>query len=153
MSDRSLRLAAGALGLVGAGLMSYLLYVRHTGGAPICAGSGCAVVQQSRYAEVFGVPVAALGFAGYLTVVATSASSSTRAQVAQAVVVLTALGFSAYLLMVQVFVIGEICDWCVAGDGVTTALAAVVLLRAGQARRGSRRSNISWPAGMNPIRR
>jgi uncharacterized membrane protein len=153
MSDRSLRLAAGALGLLGAGLMSYLLYVRHTGGAPICAGSGCALVQRSRYAEVFGVPVAALGLAGFLTVVATSAFPGTRAQVVQAIVVLSALGFGAYLLIVQVFVIGEICDWCVAGDGVTTALAAIVLLRADHSCRGSGRSNNSWPAGMNPIRR
>jgi uncharacterized membrane protein len=153
MNDRSLRLAAAALGLVGAGLMSYLLYVRYTGGAPVCAGTGCEVVQRSLYAEVFGVPVAALGLAGFLTVVATSAFSGTRAQMVQAVVVLSALGFSAYLLIVQVLVIGEVCEWCVAGDGFTTALAAVVLLRADQDCRGSRRSNSSWPAGMNPIRR
>jgi uncharacterized membrane protein len=129
MSDRALRLVAAALGLLGAGLMGYLLYVRHAGGVPICAGNGCAVVQQSRYAEIYGVPVAALGLAGFLTVAATSAFSGARAQLLQASVVFSALGFSAYLLIVQVFRIGQVCDWCVAGDGVTTALAAVVLLR------------------------
>jgi uncharacterized membrane protein len=129
VSDRSLRLTAGALGVAGAAVMSYLLHVRHVGAAPICAGGGCAFVQRSRYAELFGLPVAALGLVGFLTAAVTSVFAGSRAQLVQAIVVLSALGFSAYLLLVQVLVIGEICDWCVAGDLATTALAAVVLLR------------------------
>jgi uncharacterized membrane protein len=149
MNDRSLRLAAAALGLVGAGLMSYLLYVRYTGGAPICAGTGCEVVQRSRYAEVFGVPVAALGLAGFLTVVATSAFTGSRAHALQAGVVFSALGFSAYLLIVQLVVIGRVCDWCITGDGVTTALSAVVLLRlrSGSDAADRRRLDAGGPAG------
>jgi uncharacterized membrane protein len=129
MSDRSLRAVAAALGVVGAALMAYLLYVRHAGGAPICAGDGCEIVQRSRYAEIFGLPVAALGLLGFSAVVLTSALSGKRAQLVQAAVVLSALGFSAYLLFVQVAVIGHICDWCAAGDVALTALAAIVLLR------------------------
>ena len=41
----------------------------------------------------------------------------------------SALGFSAYLLLVQVVVIGDVCDWCLAGDVMTTGLAGVVLVR------------------------
>ena len=129
MTDRSLRAIAAALALSGAGAMSYLLYVHQTGGAPICAGHGCGTVQQSRYAEIFGVPVAALGLGGFLTIMVTSAAQGERARIAQAVVALSAFGFSAYLLAVQVWAIGAICDWCVAGDVLTTGLAAVALLR------------------------
>jgi uncharacterized membrane protein len=129
MSDRALRHLAAALALVGAGLMAYLLYVRHTGGAPICTGDGCATVQRSHYAEIFGLPVAALGLVGFLTVFLTSLLPGPRAKLVQAVVVLSALGFGAYLLLVQVFVIGDVCDWCLAGDVMTTGLAAVVLVR------------------------
>jgi uncharacterized membrane protein len=129
MSDRVLRLAAAALAVAGAAIMSYLLYVRHTGGAPICAGSGCEMVQRSRYAEIFGVPIPALGLSGFLVIMAFSAAPGERARLAQAAVTLGALGFSAYLLVVQLLVIDAVCEWCVAGDVVTTALTAVVLLR------------------------
>jgi uncharacterized membrane protein len=129
MSDRALRFPAAAFALVGAALMAYLLYVRHTGGAPICAGDGCATVQRSRYAEIFGVPVAALGLVGFVTVFVTSLLRGARARFVQAVIVLSALGFSAYLLVVQVVVIGDVCEWCLAGDMMTTGLAAVVLVR------------------------
>lgn len=129
MSDRLLRAVAAALALGGVAVMSYLLYVRHTGGVPICAGDGCATVQHSRYAEIFGLPVAALGLAGFLAIVATNAVPGERAWRFQAVVVMSALGFSAYLLAVQLVVIGAVCEWCVAGDVLTTVLAAVVLVR------------------------
>jgi uncharacterized membrane protein len=109
--------------------MSYLLYARQTGGAPICAGNGCATVQQSRYAEIFGIPVSAVGLVGFLAIMVASLAPGELARLAQATVALSALGFSAYLLVVQALVIGVICEWCVAGDLASTALAVVVLLR------------------------
>jgi uncharacterized membrane protein len=66
MSERSLRLATGALAVVGAAISGYLLYVRESGGALICATGGCETVQSSSYAEVLGTPVAALGLAGFV---------------------------------------------------------------------------------------
>ena len=45
------------------------------------------------------------------------------------VVALAAFAFSAYLVGIQVVVIGTLCDWCLASDAVTTALAALALLR------------------------
>ena len=51
------------------------------------------------------------------------------ARLSGAVVVLAAFAFGAYLLVVQVVVIGALCDWCLASDAVTTALAALALLR------------------------
>jgi uncharacterized membrane protein len=38
--------------------------------------------------------------------------------------------FGAYLLVVQVAVIGALCDWCLVSDGLLTVLTALVLLRA-----------------------
>ena len=38
-------------------------------------------------------------------------------------------GRSAYLLVIQLAVIGEICQWCVASDLITTLVAMVALLR------------------------
>jgi propanol-preferring alcohol dehydrogenase len=58
-------------------------------------------VQQSRYAEIFGVPVAVLGLCGFLTIMLASAARGERVRVAQAVVALSAFGFSAYLLFTR----------------------------------------------------
>lgn len=129
MSERRLRLAAAGLALVGAGIASYLLYVRHTGAAIACSSGGCETVQRSRYSEIFGIPVAAVGLVGYAALFAGSLKRGEPARLGQAFVALTAFGFSTYLLLVQVVVIGAVCDWCLASDALTTALAALALLR------------------------
>jgi uncharacterized membrane protein len=129
MSERTLRILAAALALVGAAIASYLLYVRYSGGAPACASGGCETVQRSRYAEIAGFPVAGLGLVGYLGILAAAIVPGERARLAQAVLGLTAVGFGTYLLFVQLHSIGAVCDWCLASDGVTTGLAALALLR------------------------
>ena len=60
------RLASAALATLGAAITGYLLYVRENGGELVCSTGGCETVQNSPYAEVLGVPVAALGLAGFL---------------------------------------------------------------------------------------
>jgi uncharacterized membrane protein len=129
VTDARLRSISAILALVGAGIAAYLLHVRSTGGTLLCATGGCETVQGSRYSELAGVPVAALGLAGFATLFALALLPGEAARLANAVVALGALGFSAYLLVVQVAVIGAICQWCVATDVVATALAAVALIR------------------------
>jgi uncharacterized membrane protein len=86
-------------------------------------------VQSSRYAEVFGIPVAALGLAGYMAILLTSWSRSELARAGQAAVLLAALAFSSYLVFVQLDLIGAVCEWCLASDAVTAVVAVLVLLR------------------------
>jgi uncharacterized membrane protein len=129
LSERALRIGIGAVASFGAALAAYLLYVRHTGGALACTTGGCETVQSSRYSEVFGIPVAALGLAGYLAIFAASWSRSELMRAGQAAVALAALAFSGYLVFVQLHVIGAVCEWCLASDVVTTAVTALVLLR------------------------
>jgi uncharacterized membrane protein len=129
LSERSLRLGIGVLASVGAGLAGYLLYIRHTGSALACTTGGCEAVQSSRYAEVFGIPVAALGLAGYVAILLTSWSRSELARAGQAAIALAALGFSSYLVFVQLHLIGAVCEWCLASDAVTAVVAVLVLLR------------------------
>ena len=52
---------SAALAALGAAITGYLLYARETGTELACATGGCETVQSSAYAEVSGVPVAALG--------------------------------------------------------------------------------------------
>lgn len=41
----------------------------------------------------------------------------------------TAFTFSTYLVYVQLALIGSVCAWCLVSDGVTTAVAALALMR------------------------
>ena len=129
MSERSTRIASAALALVGVGITAYLLSVRASGATLSCTTGGCETVQNSPYSEIFGLPVAALGLMGYVVLLGAALARGDLARLVGAVVALAAFAFSAYLVAVQVVVIGALCDWCLASDAVTTALAALALLR------------------------
>ncbi len=130
MTESRYRAAVVALALAGIGIASYLLVERYTGGRLVCAGNGCETVQQSRYAKVVGVPVAALGLVGFVGLLATAAIRGELARVAAVTIAVSGLMFSLYLLVVQVVAIHAICTWCVSSDAVLTAITALVLLRA-----------------------
>jgi uncharacterized membrane protein len=129
VSERSNRIASTALALVGVGITAYLLSVRASGATLSCTTGGCETVQNSPYSEIFGLPVAALGLIGYVVLLGAALARGDLARLIGAVVALAAFAFSAYLVVVQVVVIGALCDWCLASDAVTTALAALALLR------------------------
>ena len=129
MSERSNRIASAALALVGVGITAYLLSVRASGATLSCTTGGCETVQNSPYSEIFGLPVAALGLIGYVVLLGAALARGDLARLIGAVVALAAFAFSAYLVAVQLVVIGALCDWCLASDAVTTALAALALLR------------------------
>jgi uncharacterized membrane protein len=129
MSERGLRIGIAAVATAGIGLAAYLLYVRETGATLVCTSGGCETVQSSRYAEIFGVPVAALGLVSYAWLLITSCSRSEVARAGQAVVALAACAFSTYLLFVQLHLIGAVCELCLLSDVLITASAALTLLR------------------------
>ncbi|MGH3023954.1 MAG: vitamin K epoxide reductase family protein [Gaiellaceae bacterium] len=129
MSERALRAAGVALAAGGAAVCSYLLYVRQSGAVPACATGGCETVQSSAYGELFGLPVAALGLAGYLGLIIAALARGEWARMTQATLALAALVFSAYLLVVQLVVIGALCQWCLLSDTLVSGVALVALLR------------------------
>lgn len=129
MSEKGLRLASAVLAALGMAISAYLLYVRETEGSLVCSTGGCETVQNSSYAEVLGVPVAALGLAGFLGLLLTALARGEWARLSQATLALSVFVFSAYLLYIQLIVIGAICQWCLATDALTTAIVALALLR------------------------
>jgi uncharacterized membrane protein len=131
MSERTTRFTSAVLAAAGAAIAGYLLYVRSTGGTLACVTGGCDTVQHSSYSELFGVPVAALGLAGFLCLLAAALAPGEAARLTQATVALAGFFFGIYLLYVQMAVIDAICQWCVASDLLTTAIAALALLRLG----------------------
>lgn len=142
-SRRGSRLAPAIVALAAAGLViaGYLLAVRLAGGVPACGpNGGCETVQQSEYAKLFGIPVAAYGVA-YSAVVLAAALAWWRLADRRGLLAAYALGilgslFAAYLTYLEVFVIRALCLWCVAYGTTVVAgfvLAALALRRAGPA--------------------
>lgn len=129
MSERALRGGIGAVATTGIALAACLLYARETGAQLVCTTGGCETVQSSRYAEIFGVPVAAFGLVAYVWLLATSWSRSELARGGQAVVALAACAFSTYLVFVQLHLIGAVCELCLVSDGLIAVAAALSLLR------------------------
>jgi len=83
-------------------------------------------VQESEYAEIAGIPVAALGLVAYAIVLGLVMWDAPAARLGAATVALVGLLFSMYLLALQLFVIDAVCVWCMANDVVIAPLLALV---------------------------
>ena len=73
----------GLLGLAGAGVLltAYLLFVHLAGGSALfCSeGAGCDIVQESRWANLFGLPVTLWGLGLYALIAVVAATGRTPA--------------------------------------------------------------------------
>ena len=124
------RMAAAALALVGLLLSIYLtLYKLGFTGPLVCGTGECERVQTSKWAVLFGVPVAAYGVAGYLVLLLIAMAGLSERRAADSaptkwLVILSGAGvaFSLYLTGLELFVIHAICRWCVASAVVITAI-------------------------------
>ncbi len=135
MTESRLRSAIATLAVAGLGIAAYMTCTRYSGGQLFCATGGCETVQRSRYATVEGIPVAVVGVAGYLALLATTAFRGSRAAAAGVGIAVVAVLFSTYLLLAQVVLIHAVCRWCVAGDVVVSLLAVLTIARFALARR------------------
>jgi len=126
----ALRAASAAVAAAGLGIAGYLTIAHYAGAAPVCAVShGCETVQQSRYAELAGVPVALLGLLGYAAILASLARDGEAARTVTAFLALAGFGFSGWLTYVELARLEAVCSWCVASAGCMTVLAALSVTR------------------------
>jgi len=86
----------------------------------------CGIVNHSPYAVLRGVPVAAIGIAGYLLLGALAWKKAYRLML---VPVLVALGFSLCLAHIEDKVLGVWCIYCVISLGVISLLTLLVVGR------------------------
>jgi uncharacterized membrane protein len=129
MTDRRLRAAIAVLSVLGAAVAAYLTWAHFAHVRVACATGGCETVQSSRYAELAGIPVAALGLAAYVGLAATAAFRGDLWRAAGAAVALGGFGFAAYLVYVQAAVLDAFCQWCLASDAILLLLVPATLLR------------------------
>lgn len=119
--------AVTATSLAGAAVSGYLLWHRLTGGPLLClTGGGCATVNASPWAELFGIPVAGVGLGVYLALallgVLWARSGGAAGWAALGAFGLAVGGFlySAYLTWVEAAILHAYCSWCLLSAGLMT---------------------------------
>lgn len=123
-------LALSALGIM---LSLYLTYMHFTESqAAFCAaGSDCDTVRQSGFSTIMGIPVAAVGVAGYsvILIVFLSGMKKRTKWLLLYILALAGFVFSAYLTYIELFVIKAICMYCIF-SAVLMTIIFIALLKA-----------------------
>lgn len=124
---RWLVVAIAAAGVVVSGVLAWSRWAGAT--VPLCtSGSGCDIVQASRYSMLLGVPTAFWGTLLFAAVGALALWGLTAQRwLAAFVLAVAAVSFSAYLTGVSLLVIGATCVWCLVSGALTVALLGAVL--------------------------
>jgi uncharacterized membrane protein len=120
------------LALIGVFVSTYLtLYKLGYIGELKCAVGSCETVNTSRWATLFGLPVAAWGLGFYvsallLAMLSIQEKNADSRAFSVAFVALTAWGvvFSGWLTYLELFVINAICMWCV----ISACIVVIMLL-------------------------
>ena len=141
-------LVVGGLAVAGFAISLYLTITKLAGStAAFCeSGSGCDIVQASKWATFLGLPTAAWGALLYaaLAVLAFTGLVATRWTVAF-VLASAAVAFSGYLTWISAFTIGTMCPWCltVALIGVASLVTLVLRRPVGGRRRAMRPARLA----------
>ena len=133
----ALRTVLLVLAALGALISAYLTWTHFARLTPVCTGNGegCQTVQSSRYASILGIPVALLGLVAYGGLIFSAAVWNQAGIYLGFLISLVGTLFSAYLTYLEIFVIGALCQWCLASAAIMVAalvcatLAALPLLR------------------------
>jgi len=121
--------------LAGLGLLvtGYLAWTSGIGGSPaFCAeGSGCDVVQSSRYSTLFGLPVALWGFGLYALIAWTATTLPPRVTRWRRLAWLSTLGLaiSLYLTVTGWIALDAWCAWCMTSQVIMLVLFGLVMLK------------------------
>jgi len=127
---------AALVALAGLFVASYLsLYKLGIIGTLACSVGSCETVQLSKWANLFGMPVAVWGIGFYvavlvLSLVGLSATFADSPRLSQLLVGMTGFGvlFSAWLTWLELYVIHAICTYCVISAILVTILFVISLL-------------------------
>jgi uncharacterized membrane protein len=119
-----------------AGLLdSVYLWSFKWSGQLICAVGGCEAVNTSSYSMLLGVPVAAIGAGGYtallaLAVWALVARDHAPLWLNDVRLTFASIGlfFAAYLTFIELFILHNICMWCVISAVSITAIFIGVIV-------------------------
>jgi len=124
--------------VIGIAISGYLSYVKLTDTQTVCVSGGafdCEVVQSSRYATLFNVPIAYLGLLTYLVIGALLLLQNRVAFLQEYGVmiefgiIIFAFLFSVWLVYLQAFQLKAFCMWCLSHEVTMTLLFLVSIPR------------------------
>jgi uncharacterized membrane protein len=133
------QLVTFGLALAGLGVSIYLTIAHFTESALLgCSESGainCTKVTTSPQSYVFGIPVAVLGLAFYLTAVALMSpwawrSARREIHLLRLASLVVGIGFVLYLVYAELFIIGAICLYCTSVHAITFLLFGLTVFAA-----------------------
>jgi uncharacterized membrane protein len=127
--DKNLYWAAFSASVVGLLVSIYMTIFKLTNNDAMCLGSGgCSFVNASRYSEINGFPVAAVGVIGFLALMITlflerrSEFFSDNGPLLEFGMSLMGVLYSIYLTYLEIYVIRHWCPFC-----VTSAIAITLV--------------------------
>jgi uncharacterized membrane protein len=128
-----LSVVLAALGLL---VSAYMTVFKLTENQSMCLGNGgCSVVNNSRYSEVCGIPVAVVGIAGYAGILGvlllSSRSRFLRTNETMLLFGLALAGFlfTVYLVYVELALIHALCPFCITSQVCMTLLFVLAVIR------------------------
>lgn len=133
--DRAFHRVSIGLAALGALVSIYMTVFKLTDNPGMCLGNGgCSIVNNSIYAEVYGIPVAVIGVGGYLAILISlllrghSGFFQTNGTLIVFGLTLVGFLFTVYLIYVELALIHALCPFCVTSQVTMTILFIVSLV-------------------------
>jgi uncharacterized membrane protein len=133
--EKRLSQLAIILTIIGLLVSIYMTIYKITSNDSMCIGSGdCKTVNASRYAEVYGIPVAVLGVAGYAAILAVLLLERKPGFFKQNGTLLffglslTGFLFTLYLIFVETVLIKAYCPFCITSQTAMTIIFIISVI-------------------------
>lgn len=127
---------------------TYLTVEHYKGVIPPCTIDGCEIVLTSAQSTIAGIPVALLGSMYYLLIVLLSVYvlDNKKDTILKKIPYITIFGFlgSIYFVYLQLFVIKNICQYCMISAGTSTLLFILGLILLYK----NKKENMNLPLGI-----
>jgi uncharacterized membrane protein len=125
-----------ALAIIGLLVSIYMTIYKITSNDNMCIGSkDCSVVNQSRYAELYGIPVAVFGILGYAAILAVLLLERNPGFFKQNGTMLlfglslTGFLFTLYLIFLEIAIIKAYCPFCITSQVAMTFIFILSVIR------------------------
>jgi uncharacterized membrane protein len=125
-----------ALVILGLLVSIYMTVYKVTSNNKMCLGSGdCSTVNASRYSEVNGIPVAAIGVLGYLAILGVHIFENRNRFFKENGTLmifglsLTGFLFTVWLIYVELALLKAICPFCVTSQVAMTLIFTIAVIR------------------------
>ena len=114
----------------------YMTIYKATSNDALCLGSGdCSTVNASRYSEVYGIPVATVGIAGYFAILLVfwyerrDKFFEKNGPMLSFGLALTGFLFTVYLIYVEFAILHAFCPFCLTSQAAMTIIFIISIIR------------------------